>query len=136
VANTPLLVSVRAAISMHSFRSSGGAAKDPLNNQVEFSSKKRIENQGMTLPPSGAVEITLSDENIDRIDLLRIVAMTPNRSLVLKFGGDPTGTTYNAPYPEACAFFMGTPNSSVIRIENPSDSNAVDIEFSLFQREA
>lgn len=130
----PATVTVRAVTTLQSFRTSGGAAKDPLTHRLEFTSQRRIENQGVILGPNGAVEINISDESMTRLDLLRIAAMTPNRSFVLKFDGDPTGVEYVAPAPSLRAFFMGTCNANIIRIENPSNSQDIEIEFSLFQR--
>lgn len=132
--NTNPVVTVRATTSVQSFRTTGGSAKDPLTNRVEFTSKKRIENQGVVLGPSGFVEVTIADESMTRTDLVRIESLTPGRSFVLKFDADPTGVEYGAPATNLRAMFLGTVDANVIRIENPSDALEIEIEFSIFER--
>lgn len=133
-----LSTTVRFNSSLQSFAPNGGVTTSPDNSIVEFQSSTRIERQVYKIAGNlGTKQFIPNDEGFTGIDLFKIEVLTPNKSLILKFNGDPTGVTIKpVPTPSGVpgkAFMIASATFNIVELINP-DPSEIMVSISAFEK--
>ena len=114
--------------------SAGGGSVLPDPTSIEFVAQSRIERQVYTIPGnSGVKTFNPGDDGFVGIDFFKIEVLNVNKSVRLKFNGDPVGMEIKPVQATGKAFLIGTTNFTTLDIIN-SDPAAIQVMISAFEK--
>jgi hypothetical protein len=129
-----LNVTVKTAATIQTIIPPNTASSSPDSITHEITSQARIEDHTYQIAALGTTSITLASEGLTTADLLKIQGLTAGKPFTLKFNGDPTGVTCNAPSATGVPFYLATSNFATLIIGNPDAAVPIFVSVSMFQK--
>lgn len=129
-----LNVTVKTATTIQTIVAPNTASSSPDSITHEITSQARVENQVYKINAAGTVTITLASEGLATADLLKIQGLTVGKPFSLKFNGDPSGVTCNAPSATGVPFYLATSTFTTLIIGNPDVAVPIYVAVSMFEK--
>jgi hypothetical protein len=104
------------------------------SSDIEFTVKHRKVETVVTIPANSSLTLSLTSMGFTQVNFLWLVILEPNKSVVLKFDGDPNGVLVNPPDATRKGFFCAVCNFNSLVIENPSLTDPVAISYLVVEK--
>ncbi len=129
-----LQTTIKFTGTLQSYTNAGGNAVMPDPTSLEFIAQTRVERQVFNIPGTNGVKSFVpADEGFVGVDLLKIEVLNLNKSLRLKFNGDPTGVVIKPVQPTGKSFFIATAAFNTVEMIN-EDASTIQVMVSAYEK--